>query len=494
MGGTSILATLFKSIGFYSKSFFFFVALVVIGFGVATFRPLQADEILDSQENQAAYDLVIQMAADGTFYLGSEKLETELVRGEETFRYRYQVVDRPESVIPSLAVAVQLPKPLPEQSVAHRFISNGGSALAESSYVDQQLLVFRAEEIGTQAQLTIEVEVPKNYVATTAFTNLQQRLLTLPPYVWTGVSVALPLLTALLLLLVTLARNRKIPTDHLGEITDPPSRLAPALLGILLRGRLTSRDIAATLLDLARRGHLIIHQISMTDFRFSRKNSHDRLEDFERVLLDQIFGPVADRATSEEISFSLAQELFSKRISEAFIMAYQKINDLGYFYTNPLVLHRRYQFGGILLFILGLTGFFVNLLIFNHLPFFLLFWLGMMVSALLIYTFSRNLPSRTVFGDRELAKWLVFGRSLAAKEAVSFAHHNQEKYLAYLPYAIVMEAEVDWTRRFYELPFSQPSWYVAAQITTIDDFANKVFPLFGYLSHTLALSTQPAAR
>ena len=58
----------------------------------------------------------------------------------------------------------------------------------------------------------------------------------------------------------------------------------------------------------------------------------------------------------------------------------------------------------------------------------------------------------------------------------------------------MLDCEVEWTRRFYDLPFAQPHWYVAADVHTIDEFANKLFPLFGYLSHALAISTQPATR
>jgi hypothetical protein len=149
---------------------------------------------------------------------------------------------------------------------------------------------------------------------------------------------------------------------------------------------------------------------------------------------------------------------------------------------------------GILLFLIATVGFFLNLFVFSGFSLFLLFWVGMMASAILIYTFSRNLPTRTVFGDRELAKWLVFGEYLNQEGAIDFSAHNQEKYLSYLPYAIVMETEAEWTRRFYDLPFTAPTWFLAPRITTIDEFANRVFPLFGYLSHTLALATQPASR
>ncbi len=494
MRGNGFLGTLFKQVGFYRNSFYFFLIIGVIALVVFN-SPLKAEEAVNHAENtNQAFDIDIQMRSDGTFYVDNSKVSVETVAGDETYRFRYQILNHPKEIISSLIIGLHLPKPLPEASISHRFISNGGASLSESYQQDQQTIVYHATDIGNEAQLTLEVEVPKNYVSTSALSNIAQKLQALPPIVWTSFSIALPALTFLLLLLVAISRARAIPESSLKEVSDPPSRLSPALVGILMHGRLTSREVAATLIDLARRGHLLIHQFTMTDFRFARRSSHDHLEDFESVLLDQVFGPLSDRTSSEEISFSLAQELFSKKISQAFVLAYKKINDLGYFYTNPLTLHRRYQTAGILLFMLGISGFTLNLLVFSNLRFFLLFWIGMMISAVLIHQFSKGLPSRTIFGDRELARWLAFGKNLSGKGQVDYSAMTQDKYMAYLPYAIVMNSEVEWTRRFYELPFNQPAWYVASRITTIDEFANKIFPLFGYLSHSLAISAQPASR
>src|SRR4029077_19019591 len=115
------------------------------------------------------------------------------------------------------------------------------------------------------------------------------------------------------------------------------------------------------------------------------------------TLLEQIFGPSSDQANSEEISFALAAEVFSKRVSQSFILAYQKISDLGYFYTNPLALHRRYQATGIGLFALGAVGFVINLVLITNVRYSLFFWVGMMAAALAVIYFARGLPVRTIY-------------------------------------------------------------------------------------------------
>lgn len=484
------MSYMLKQFGFYTKSMLLFGILALLTLGGWYFWRLQAVEPLQD----STFDLEIILTEDGNFYVGRAKITPELIVSGDTYRYRYQVINRPREFLEEFSIALHLPKSIDESLLAHRFINNGGALLAESERINGQTVVYRAFDIGREAQLTFEIELPQAYFRKSATLAIKQYFYELPPLVWATVSIALPFTTLLLLLFIGLARSRKVPNFDLKELTEPPSRLPPVVLGILLRGRITSRELAATLLDLARRGHLIIRQVSTTDFRFSFRRSSDKLEDFEEELLHQIFGPIAERTETEEITFSIAQELFSKRISHAFILAYNKIYELGYFYTNPLKLHRRYQFVGIALFALGLVGFLLNFLILSEIRFSLVFWVAMMVSALMVTKFSRGLPVRSVYGDRELARWLAFYRYLKSEESISFAAHNQEKYLAYLPYAVVFGVEVEWTKRFYELPFTQPSWYVAPSTHTIDEFANRVFPLLGYLAHILSISAQPSAR
>jgi hypothetical protein len=491
-----LLSQLVRQTGFYSKSIGFFLVIglvLVAGYflvrgGLLADEPLTGETLIDDAE-VIYYDL----GENGSLYLGKTQVGAEIFKNDATYRYRYQVINQPDSFIESLQIAVRLPKAGTEETVGHRLINNGGASTAESELYSPQVILYTAKGINPETQLAIEFEVPKAFITRSATLAAREWVASLPLSVWASISIGLPALTLLLLLVVTAARARKV-TPLNEELQAPPSRLSPALLGILLNGRLSSRELAATLLDLARRGHLVIRHISSDDFRFTRSQGSDKLEDFEQALLDQIFGPAGTRASNEEISFSLAQEVFSKRVSKSFILVYNKINDLGFFYTNPLKLHLRYQITGLILFVIGVIGFFANLFLFVGLSSFLFFWIGMIMSALLVIYLSKGLPVRTVYGDRELAKWLAFVKFMAGSERVNFAAHSQEKYLAYLPYAIVFGVEVEWTRKFYELPFVQPSWYIASNITTIDQFANKVFPLFGYLSHVLSLSAQPSAR
>lgn len=502
MARTNLVGQIFRQTGLYSRSLIFFISLVglaALGFFIFTQTNLSAASPLDTssatfQDNNNTWELTL--GRDGNLYLGQGsqiKLKPEIFHQGSTYLYRYQVIDNPDQFYDQVTIMVYLPKAGTEDLIGHRFSQNGGASSTESALSDPQTIKFVAYGVDKNAQLSIEFEVPDSFIQRSAFLGLREYLSTLPPSVWVIISIILPLITGLLLLIMAANRVRKVsPTS--ARVEDLPSRLPPALLGILLRGRITNRELAATLVDLARRGHLVIRQVTWNDYRFRRTSSDDKLADFELVLLDQIFGPSSERAESEEVSFYLAQELFSKRVSQSFFLAYKKMSQLGYFYTNPLSLHRRYQLTGLIFFILGLVGFFTNLMLISGLQYLLLFWTGMILSALLITMFSRGIPVRTTLGDRELSTWLSFRRYMVEKTPISYLAYSQDKYLAYLPYAIIFECESEWTRRFYDFPFSQPNWYLAANISTIEKFANQLFPLLGFLSHVLSISALPATR
>lgn len=489
MGG-NLFVSLIKQAGVYRRSLVFFIVIALLLYGGIAYQgnKLNADALPDT-----ANALALTLGSDGNLYLNNSKVAAEIFPAETTYRFRYQVLNGTKAAIDTYIVTVALPRPGTEETVGHRLISNGAIESTFSTLSEPQLITYEATSVGVGAQLAIELEVPKAFVTRSAALAARESLAALPPSVWAITSIALPALAFLLLLLVAIGRVRRVePLKE--QLSSLPTRLPPAMLGILLRGRLSSRDLAATFINLADRGHIVIRQLNREDFRFRRQPGKDNLLDFEALLLEQIFGPSAERASSEEVTFSLAQEVFSKRVSESFMLAYKKMNDLGYFYTNPLKLHRRYQMAGLFLFVLGLIGFLINFSLFAEIRYSLLFWIAMMTCSLLVLFFSKGLPMRTVYGDRELARWLSFRRYLTSREPVNFAAQSQEQYLAYLPYAIILEAEVDWTKRFYDLPFAQPNWYIASNISTIDQFANSVFPLFGYLSHALSLSSQPIAQ
>lgn len=480
---------------FYGKSFLFFllITLTLLGGYWLVWRggllASQPAELI--QRDAISSDLELNLTADGVLFLEKSRLPGQIILSGNSYVLRWQVIDQPKEYIGELKILLHLPTPISEEMVKYQLINNGGALTAYGEYIDPQTIEFAATGVGQNAVLAIQLEVPQKYLQRSLLGVWQERLADVPLSVWSGISIAFPLLTLLVLVLVLLARNRRIA--DLPEKAAPPSRLKPAMVGILLKGRLTSREIAATLVDLARRGYLIISHREGGEYRFRRLPVSEGLEDFEAELLRQIFGFAGETSSSEEVALTVGGA-FSEQVSQAFILAYRRIMKFGLFYRNPLQVHRRYQLVGVLFFLTAVLGFFANLFLFSQLRYALIFWVGMMIASLLIVYAAKRLPLRTALGDLELARWLAFGRFLAKPEPLHFQTASQDEYLSYLPYAIVLEVEQEWTRRLYDLPFALPDWYLVPRAGTIDDFTAGIFPLFGYLSRLLSSSAQPSAR
>ena len=122
----------------------------------------------------------------------------------------------------------------------------------------------------------------------------------------------------------------------------------------------------------------------------------------------------------------------------------------------------------------------------------LIFWVGGMASAAVMVKLSPYMPARTEEGNQELREWLEFREYLTDKRPASGVEASQGKFEEFLPYAIVLGAEVDWAKRFMREPFSKPDWYDSAERTvTLNTFAGQLFPLIGYVAENLARSHEP---
>lgn len=494
MAGNGIVGGLLRGARVTTKPLLFFAGLAFLGYFLVSASTFRATEDPPADLNNA---INLTLGRDGNLYAGKRKLPAEITLSGGRYIYRYQtignLVDVSSGLIDQFSIAVTLPTAANDELIGHHFRSNGGALSAESKLIDSQTVLYTATQVGPETKLALELEVPEAFIQRSALLVMREKIEQIPLALWAGLAIGLPVLAGLLVLLLLASRHRKLaPLDQ--AVEQPPSRLRPAVLGILLNGQLTTRDIAATFVDLARRGHLIIRQVDRVEYRFRRHGSADRLEPFEQELLNQVFGATGDAATMNEVSLSLGQEVFSARVSTAFLLAYQSIEKLGYFYRSPWQIHRRYQIVGIGLFGLGVVGFFLNLLFFSAFQYLLFGWVALLVLSLLITRFSRRMSVRTVFGDRELAKWLAFRRFLSSSEAVKYEATGGDQYLAYLAYAIVFDVETAWTKRFYSLPFVQPTWYVSDQTGPIDSFVSRLFPLFGHIGQAMAMSVRPTSR
>jgi hypothetical protein len=180
--------------------------------------------------------------------------------------------------------------------------------------------------------------------------------------------------------------------------------------------------------------------------------------------------------------------LFTKEI-------YGLATRLGYFKENPVKMHRRYQYIGTIAFVFALACFVLTLKYFSQLQFAAFFWVGMMIASVIVALVGSKMPIRTALGRQALSNWLAFKRYLADPTPLPYEQSNYQKFVEYLPYAIIFRCEAMWTRRFSGQEFTVPDWFLTDKESLgLNDFCLALYPIVGYVGQNLAVIREPEYR
>lgn len=231
---------------------------------------------------------------------------------------------------------------------------------------------------------------------------------------------------------------------------DPPKTqdgkrfLTPGEVGTLGDESVDMKDISATVVDLARRGYLIIEEKSKDDFYFikgKKFGSNGGLLSFEKKLLDGIFN------TGDDI-VKLKGKNLSVAVSEVKNKLYQQVVEDKLFDKNPETTRTGYYVvAGIALF----TG-----------NFFL---------AIVAFLFGRVMPRKTVFGVEAKNVSSSLKNFLGSQQRqLEFQADKQMMFERLLPFAVAFGVERIWAKRFESLNITQPNWYHSYSSTNFNSY------------------------
>src|SRR3989338_2645602 len=304
--------------------------------------------------------------------------------------------------------------------------------------------------------LTIVISFPKNAVAVlepklfvsfwnTFIGKLISWLLGLLALIW---YVGLPFF-----IIYKWFKSGRDPSTSSGQVQawfDPPKTqdgkrfLTPGEVGTLGDETVDMKDVSSTIVDLARRGYLIIDEKKKSDFFFikgKKYSNNGKLLPFEKKLLSGIFN------TGDDIVKLKGKDL-SETVSEAKNKLYELIVEDKLFDKNPQTTRTIYYvLAGIALF----TG-----------NFFL---------AIVAFLFGRVMPRKTVFGVE--AKNVAFSLKnffTSQKRQLEFQANKQLMFERLLPYAIAFGVEKIWAKRFESLNITQPNWYHSYSSTNFSSY------------------------
>ncbi len=249
-----------------------------------------------------------------------------------------------------------------------------------------------------------------------------------------------------ILLIIRFFRYGRDPNvgSEVTALYNPPKTktrriLSPAETGSLLDEHVDTRDIFATLIDLAQRGYIKIKEHEKKQFSLNYTNNppaKDTLLPFEKTLLDGIF--------NKKQTVKLTDVKLYKTVQKVEKMIYESLVAEGYFAKNPKSIRDKY-------YILGA----ISIATFNF------------MLALVAFLFGKNMPRKTLFGAQSAQIAQGMKNFLNSQERqLNFQGDKQLFFERLLPFAVSFGVEKNWTNRFQKFDLQSPNWYMSTTSST----------------------------
>ncbi|WP_068429195.1 DUF2207 domain-containing protein [Piscicoccus intestinalis] len=262
---------------------------------------------------------------------------------------------------------------------------------------------------------------------------------------------------------------------------NPPDGATPGLVGVIVDETADTRDVSATVVDLAVRGYLTIEEVetgrrSKSDWELRRTDPApaEPLLRYEQEVYDGIF------ARRDVVRLSSLRNHFATTLALAKKSMYREVVDRHWYRRSPERTRSTWAalamllavVGGLVLFVGGVASASVDAVagLGFGIPSGVALGLGILLAALLVFVLGRRMPARTAQGSAVYAQTLGFKQYLETAEANQIRFEEaQSIFSRYLPYAIVFGCAERWAKVFNEVAESaaaqgyvidMPTWYV----------------------------------
>jgi uncharacterized protein (TIGR04222 family) len=271
----------------------------------------------------------------------------------------------------------------------------------------------------------------------------------------------------------------------------PPDDIRPGQIGTLLDERANVVDVTATIVDLAGRGYLVIHEIpdegwfSKVDWKLIRTEKGDvEILPYEKELLEGLF------RDGNEVTVSELKTTFAERLLGVERAMYRDAIRSGWFRTRPDKVRTRWAGRGLLLALAGGAITFA-LAAWTHAG---LLGIPILLGGLALALLANWMPARTAKGTAMLRRVRGFRRVIETAETHMARWAERENvFTRYLPYAVVFGLTEKWAKAFEDLGISPDTsgWYVGARPFTAMALADSIDTFSVRTGGTLA--STPAA-
>lgn len=282
----------------------------------------------------------------------------------------------------------------------------------------------------------------------------------------------------------TRGRDRGRPRGAIVPEYEPPGKLRPALLGVLVDESADPRDLVATIVDLAVRGYLTITEhpkhglFGHPDWTLDKRRAADDLLPYERRLFEGLF------KDGDSVLLSSLKGTFRPTLAAAEKLLYADATKRGWFVADPSFVRGAYAGLGCVTALAGIGLVFLL----GRLLGWGLVGLALVPAGLALLVLNRAMPARTAAGAALFAQTLGFRRYMETAESDRAAFAEKEGlFTAYLPYAVMFASVDKWMRAFAGLDTAQAvsSFYTGPGPFNALAFSNSFSSFSGTLASTV---------
>jgi uncharacterized membrane protein len=251
------------------------------------------------------------------------------------------------------------------------------------------------------------------------------------------------------------------PGLSVAPMYEPPKDLTPAEAGTLIDDSTDPRDITCTIVDLAVKGYLTIHETQDQGVFFKHKDyelellkpADNNLAAHEQAMLNNIFSGGGQRTTLSSLKnrFYTAIPTIKQNIKA-------ELKNKGMYLVDPDSAHVYTIVGALIV----------------AAPFVLLAWSGIsnvfdspstligggLIGLAIVILFGRIMGAKSVLGGRTRIHILGFQEFMNRVDADRLKRMPPDTFEKYLPYAMALGVEHQWARAFQGLIQNPPTWYV----------------------------------
>ena len=339
----------------------------------------------------------------------------------------------------------------PESVTTACYTGAGGSRISNctGSFANGVATIALTDPLGAYEGLTIVLGFPKNTVAElnpvpviSFFDTPIGKIVRVLLFITGTVVGILWYIAYPIWIIYKWYRVGRDPTPLVGVASawfDPPKTrdkrsLTPGETGALYDERADLSDIAATIVDLARRKYLRIIENKKNDFTLEKRENPQELDlqPHEKKLLTGLF--------EKGDLLKLKGADVHTTVDSVKSLLYKQLVADGFFPKDPSTIRTYY---GI---ISGLSVVTLNL--------------PLLISSII---FGRAMPAKTIFGAGQWAVAKSLRNFLSSQERqLAYQAKNQLFFEKLLPFAVAFGVEKIWAKRFADIEMKPPDWYVGS--------------------------------